>query len=1624
MAEAILNVSVTARGSAELSKIETSIRHIRQASVGAISDQIRALKELYAVTPAAEHVSGVRGAMRDVLQNMTELGGKSKMTASDIASANDTIAASIKRVNEAIAERTPAGTEYKPESGRWHGPTGFVKTPGGLPAQVPHLMKLRDVLLGIQEQFFAVGKGADFFIMKGERVGDVLNRLRQYKIGQDWAEASKQFGNLAEKIGQGATKIAEMQAKVSAFGQEFQVIQPLTEAVSRALGGLHREAKTFELVANAGAFASQELATGFAGIKAGATGAVAGLKGILTKLGALNPKVLAVMAGFAALRVTFLAVRKAINIIVEGARRLIDFLKRLAGAVRDIVRFMRNLIRSLVDAGRAVYNFGRRVLETAKNMTQRFLGGVRSLVGGLRNLVPSLRDSSSAGDDYNRTFYLTTRRSYEAARAVDFFASVATGFTTGLSLARGNLTALAFSANQLRRSIIPVFAATTALTLAVVSLGRATKGLIEKTTEIGANVQDVIRHFASLTGTMAEGEQMWMASIHWAMEHGRTLEQTRESAIDFYQAGLDVNEMLDASHALAAAWNMELNEAAGIINTAVGEQEGQIETLKEYGIVLEDITNETERNTRATAIATAIMEQYGSAASEYVNTLSGAMERARTVVESFWEVLTRPLANVLAPIINAFSDFASTIVTLTQCLWESDRAQSYFNRTMTMARNAVNQFRPEITILGNIVRLIVTAAFWALQRAMRGVVQLMERMLTWARHLIGAFSALIRPIKPLASAFNALSRSWKDLAFTDLLQRVKEFVLDFPITILGIETSLRALLDNIWDALVGRIPEHVQSFVASLGVQLLAHLAGIKDLSISGVVGSLVSVLINWLGRAAQDFLTEAFPHLEDMFVKMFDIARWMSIIGGAFFGVRGALVGYLAGLFVGYLDDAFDLGIHDWVSTALTNIGNYFREKWNLFWRNLFQRERVPGPIEHLFAEDDQEWITGINFDAAFTALFESFRDDWNQIFLPTIQRWLGMEEGGVYQVSDYIGHAMMRAVEGAKWIAGVMVKLYELLKQAWEEHLVPFWQQYVQPEIDNLWETYLRPPLSRLAQQWSNFWRTMFRGLGGTAEVGVTTDIDWGNVQDPSQIPDMGFDAQGLIDTSPILRTVQGLIDDIGEIFERAPTEEAEILGKAVYDIGEGLYHMGRGAYFAVRAAREIYNIMLTFSPLAKDTNDEIEKSPGLLRKLGTWFDWCSSFIKWGSEAIEGFYHWLVRLREWIDEKKEEMKQGIKDAFALEDLQELIEDFKNDFEKLFDETLPGIIQSIEQTIFTPIKNAFVNLYNELFGNTWSQDMVSGWEGMWADFAREGDNVDSNVFETIRRTFNTWKDTFFENWKNSAQRKWDELFGSSGSLRRTANNTDSNIFVQIRNVFNSFINTYMESFKTQVSTKWNEVFGENGLLQRSANTVKQRIIDPIASRFTYFRDHQWPGMIDPLRDRWQYIFGGDGQEGFFRRSTNEFLGAFRTWASNFTSGPVQTIINGLDNLRWWLQEIINKFWEMIGVRNTWNSGSTSGGGGGGGGGGFGDHELTAQGGVFRGAQTRIIAEAGPEAVIPLTHGAVPVRILDDLAPSITVVIKDNTFGSPEDAKEVADIVSREILRRLRVRGVSATGRF
>src|SRR5207245_3883054 len=36
---------------------------------------------------------------------------------------------------------------------------------------------------------------------------------------------------------------------------------------------------------------------------------------------------------------------------------------------------------------------------------------------------------------------------------------------------------------------------------------------------------------------------------------------------------------------------------------------------------------------------------------------------------------------------------------------------------------------------------------------------------------------------------------------------------------------------------------------------------------------------------------------------------------------------------------------------------------------------------------------------------------------------------------------------------------------------------------------------------------------------------------------------------------------------------------------------------------------------------------------------------------------------------------------------------------------------------------------------------------------------------------------------------------------------------------------------------------------------------------------------------------------------------------------------------------------------------------------------MTQHGGVFSGAQWRVLGEAGPEAVIPLEHGAVPVRM-------------------------------------------------
>jgi len=339
------------------------------------------------------------------------------------------------------------------------------------------------------------------------------------------------------------------------------------------------------------------------------------------------------------------------------------------------------------------------------------------------------------------------------------------------------------------------------------------------------------------------------------------------------------------------------------------------------------------------------------------------------------------------------------------------------------------------------------------------------------------------------------------------------------------------------------------------------------------------------------------------------------------------------------------------------------------------------------------------------------------------------------------------------------------------------------------------------------------------------------------------------------------------------------------------------------------------------------------------------------------------------------------------------------------------------------------------------------------------GGGIPSVASQTDKTTSQPVRDAFtsMKNWTNTAVQNvsdfFSRTFGAGGPVQTTAASVAasiSNFFtVSIPNAFRSMRDS-AQSIIEQVKVSFTGVFGPGGALALITSAVGANVLQFLTDAITGFRDNVWVPVVNGLRDvfngvfaaggamasaassfgtnvtekiknfisgmktrinelvgeirtKWEEVFGTSRTAGALEAAWNRLKGALESiWS--LMKGPLEALRDLLNRIRSNVEWILSNIGRVTGtpVRNV--------------------PPGAQEGGIFTRPQVRTIAEAGPEAVIPLVHGAVPV-LLQGSGPGTTIqiTITGNTFLSPDDAEYLADILSERIASQLRRRRVFVT---
>lgn len=1128
--------------------------------------------------------------------------------------------------------------------------------------------------------------------------------------------------------------------------------------------------------------------------------------------------------------------------------------------------------------------------------------GLTQLTKSALGLDESVRRSQRSTDSFSRSTTYTVRRSYAAARAMDYFSSAMQGIALGVAVADRSLIGVMMNLYFMRFAILKVYVPMAALSLTFSTLAKAASLLKEKIFDLGSQAQDIILHFGALANSQAQGAAMWAISAHWAVRYGRTLDETRKSMVALWQQGLLNEDMFRATLTLAAAWNKSLEEAAQIISEAVGKEEGHLESLVQYGVIVDSVTNSTERSARATAVASAIMSRFGDIAEERVQTLSGAMTRLRSAINFLWEVLAEPLAAALAPLINSIGNFVATLASFIGAMWRSASVQAYWNETLHRARALTERFAPEIQMLGAIVGQIVAAGFWILMRAIRGCVSLAERFLMAVRQLVGSFSALLRPLKPTADSFRILGQAWKELSFTELLKKAKELAFNLPITLGGMTFTIQDVLNSVKNVLQERSGELVGVFFGTLAANWLSQSLGLGTLA-----NPLTTVLLDVIGRVFIDLATGANEEQKASWNRIFDVAMvsavvmplilkisgWLlstfggelgAAIGGAILGLPGwalTAIGLAVGLIVGYLDEKFDIGIRDW----LNRLSGWAGETWRGFWENLLVR-------------DSEGAIQGLDFDRAFNYLRERLETAWNELKpdfdFSKLVAWIQDAISGAGQsiqdfISAFISGSLAGGVESAD-AGGIGASISWLLGEALKLAPAPVQElvEYIGNFIGRIPELVHR--LS-LGVDLPGIFPSLFEPLIGVAAS--LPDLIDGPLR---ALRDIFTD-----NIAPLLSDLGGLVASAGKFFGMigdaiakafAPGTPGQILlEKGIGAIRDGLIGLVKFLGGVIELAT------LPFRGLLNTLSMALRAVVGLL----------DVFLKLLTEGPEAAKERLLQLFSDLWGQFEQFGDRVKETIrsAVRKITEALSIGSRGSTEFWSMVFGADLESIRQSVMGWFSNAgesISNGFNSLrekasefvdnFSSKW--DAAFGQDGLLVTTAR---TAVADGLGLIAERLVSLRDSARETVSKISD-AWDNVFGSEGSIAAAAGSFGPGVVAVIGSAITSFRDSVWNPVANAISNKWNEILGSNGLVGQVARAFDSVVLQPIRNFLTAFRTGNWEPIINGLHSFWDSIFGQGGLIPLVAARFHELvLQPIINFLSTFKNETLPGVVNAISNL-------------------------------------------------------------------------------------------------------------------------------
>jgi hypothetical protein len=586
------------------------------------------------------------------------------------------------------------------------------------------------------------------------------------------------------------------------------------------------------------------------------------------------------------------------------------------------------------------------ILQTLPPEFQELVAAIVNATGTMESYAKTLKKVSQGHKEVQTSSKNTANQQQKTAESAEKSAgamqkitSAASGMMMGLSAAQGNLQGFLLTMIYMGRSLPGIAIGMAALTGGSILFGKAMHGA-------GGAVEQMRFKLQNMYDTTEDATAAFQYLQHWSMLTGHTMEDIRGALESLHSDGLPNTESaMEAIYNLAAAKGMKPAQAAQAYAEAVNDTENSLESLRAMGVsVTEDMIDTTNRLTASQDVAAAINREYADSWKTQATTGRGALKRiasaARLALQELahpvWKEVFMPLLNALANAAAKFFSFARWIAKCTDYVYALRMIADY-------ARDTFARFRDEITLLGQVLRLIVIGALYAMLGAFVLVIKTARVFLIILDMLNDTLGLYSGNAKSAAGATGLLAGAFKNVSFTRFVREVKK--------LFNIENVIKAALIGGLSAILGVGPSILLALTSIIKEPILDWIQNkfnisepFRDKLSSAIDGAMIAAIITtallgmpllglvsgfisgWLAEEFKEPIQQWFKDNKDTLIPSMSLT---TLIGGALGlkvgGPAGAVVGigagWLASILLELLRQGLGIPMKTWLERDLPNI-------------------------------------------------------------------------------------------------------------------------------------------------------------------------------------------------------------------------------------------------------------------------------------------------------------------------------------------------------------------------------------------------------------------------------------------------------------------------------------------------------------------------------------------------------------------------------------------------------------------------------------------------------------------------------------------------------------------------------